>query len=279
MAAIRFSALANTTVIVTAIVYAMFLRMAVGAGLFGIVLGVMTMLSLWRYGYAVLRHTASGWESFPPPDIESMNPVGAIDAVLHPALFSTAIYFLGTTSFIEGPPRWILLAGVLAVFPASAAIMAMTRNVAAALSPAAVISFVRDLGGDYSKLLGVSALLGVLLGLTSELARASWFLGLLGSMLAAWTVLALFLATGVTLRAHRDDFALVEARDDGDARATRRRHADWQKTLDLAYGSARSGLVAQAYRTVGELIAREGDSLEVYQWAFNGMLEIGRAHV
>ena len=80
---------------------------------------------------------------------------------------------------VARPPyySWILLAGVLAVFPASAAIMAMTRNVAAALSPAAVISFVRDLGGDYSKLLGVSALLGVLLGLTSELARASWFLG------------------------------------------------------------------------------------------------------
>src|SRR6185369_5410747 len=29
----------------------------------------------------------------------------------------------------------------------------------------------------------------------------------------------------------------------------------------------------QAYRTVKDLIAREGDSLEIYQWAFNGMLE------
>ncbi len=29
---------------------------------------------------------------------------------------------------------------------------------------------------------------------------------------------------------------------------------------------------AQAYRTVKELIASEGDSLEVYQWTFNGML-------
>ena len=108
--------------------------------------------------------------------------------------------------------------------------------------------------------------------MTSELARGSWFLGVLGSMLAVWTVLALFLATGVTLRAHRDDFALVEALDDREVRETRRRHADWQKTLDLAYGSVRSGLVAQAYCTVKDLIAREGDSLEVYQWTFNGML-------
>ena len=34
----------------------------------------------------------------------------------------------------------------------------------------------------------------------------------------------------------------------------------------------RSGLPAQAYRTVKELIDSEGDSLEIYQWTFNGML-------
>ena len=47
---------------------------------------------------------------------------------------------------------------------------------------------------------------------------------------------------------------------------------DWQKTLDRAYASVRSGLPAQAYRTVKELIDSEGDSLEIYQWTFNGML-------
>jgi hypothetical protein len=273
MAAVRYSALGNSTVIITAVFYAILLRIALAAGLFGIVLGTMTMLSLWRYGYSVLRHVASGWEMFPPPDIDSMNPVGVISAILHPALFALSIYFLGTTPFIEGPKRWILLAAVLAVFPASAAVMAMTRNVAAALNPVAISGFMRDLGADYLKLLGVSALLGALLALTSEAARGSWLLGLFGDILTVWTVLALFLATGVTLRAHRHNFDLVEALDDKDVRETRHRHADWQKSLDIAYGSARSGLVAQAYRTVKDLIAREGDSLEVYQWAFNGMLE------
>jgi hypothetical protein len=273
VAAVRFKVLANTTVIFTAVVYAIFLRMAVAAGFFGFLLGALTMLSLWRYGYAVLRHTASGWENFPPPDIESMNPVGAVSSVLHPAVFSSAVYFLGTTPFVEGAQRWLLLAAVLIVFPASAAVMAMTRNIVAAFNPVALAEFVRDLGADYAKLLGVSALLGAILGLTSAYAHVSWLLGLLLSVLEVWSVLALFLATGVTLRAHRDDFALVEALDDADVRHTRQRQADWQKTLDLAYGSARSGLVAQAYRTIKELIAREGESLEIYQWLFNGMLE------
>jgi hypothetical protein len=273
VAAVRFSALANPTVVLTAVVYAILLRIAVAAGLFGIVLGVITMLSLWRYGYAVLRHVASGWESFPPPDIDSMNPVGVISAVLHPLLFAVSLYFLGTTPFIEGASRWILLVAILLIFPASAAIMAMTRNIAAALNPVALAGFVRHVGTDYAKLLGVSLLLGVFMAVAGEIGRRSSLLGLLADMLSVWTVLALFLATGVTLRAHRRDFDLVEALDDKDVRETRYRHADWQKTLDLAYGSARSGLVAQAYRTIKDLIAREGDSLEVYQWTFNGMLE------
>ena len=91
-------------------------------------------------------------------------------------------------------------------------------------------------------------------------------------MLAVWTMLALFLAIGATLRAHRDDFDLLEALDDAEERERRDQHAEWQKTLDRAYGSVRSGLTAQGYRTVKELIEDEGDSLEVYQWAFNGML-------
>jgi hypothetical protein len=273
VAAVRFSSLANSTVIVAAVVYALLLRIAGGAGLAGLLLGIMAMLSLLRYGYAVLRHVASGWENFPPPDIESFMLVGGFGAILHPALFGTSIYFLTTTPFVEGSLRWAALTVVLVAFPASAAIMAMTRNVAAALNPVALVGFVRDMGADYVKLLCVSAALGAFLVLMGALAEKSWLLGLFVSMLAVWAILALFLATGATLRARRDDFDLLEALDDADVRETRRKHADWQKTLDIAYGSVRSGLAAQAYRTVKDLIAREGDSLEIYQWTFNGMLE------
>jgi hypothetical protein len=272
MERIRYGVLANTTVILTAVIYGFLLRIAVAAGLFGILLRLLITLSLCRYAYAVLRHVATGWQNFPPPEIESLNPVGGLGAILHPALFALAMYFLGTTPFIEGPARWILLLMVLAIFPASMAIMAMTRNVAAALNPVALTGLVRDLGSDYVKLLAVSVLLGVLLVSTGMLAARSWFFGVFGDMLAVWTVLAMCLVTGAALRARRSIFDLVEALDDAEVRETKRRHADWQKTLDIAYTSARSGLAAQAYRTIKELIAAEGESLEIYQWTFNGML-------
>ena len=264
MATVKFSTLANTTVIATAVLYGLLLRVAASAGFLGILLWILIMLSLWRYGYAVLRHIASGWQKFPPPDIESTNPVGDFAVILHSALFALSLYFLATTPFIQGPMRWALLFVVLAIFPASAAIMAMTRNAGAALNP---------FGIDYGKLFGVSLLLGALLVIAGRLARTSWLLSVLADMFSVWTVLALFLATGATLRAHRHDFDLLEALDDADERETRHRQAEWQKTLDRAYASVRSGLTAQGYRTVKELIESEGDSLEIYQWAFNGMLQ------
>src|SRR5688500_4485421 len=91
-------------------------------------------------------------------------------------------------------------------------------------------------------------------------------------MVSVWTTLALFLATGATLRAHRDQLDLMEGLDDAEQRELRERQEQWQRILDRAYASVRSGLPAQAYRTVKELIESEGDSLAVYQWAFNGMI-------
>lgn len=267
-----FGTLANGTVIVTAVVYGVLLRLASLAGLFGFLLWLLVTLSLWRYGYAVLRHVASGWNRFPPPDIESTNPFGEFAVVFHSALFALLLYFLATTPFVGGAMRWLALLGVLAVFPASAAIMALTRNLAAAFGPASVARLVRDLGGDYAKLLGVSLLLGGSMALVGRLAEMSVVLGVLADILYVWVVLALFLATGATVRAHRADFDLVEGLDDAAERQQREREAEWQRTLDRAYASVRSGLAPQGYRTVKELIASESDSLEIYQWTFNGML-------
>ena len=97
MTAADFRALANPTVIVTAIVYGFLLRLAGAAGFFGFLLWLMVMLSLWRYGYAVLRHVASGWNNFPPPEIESMNPFGEFAVIFHSTLFSLLLFLLATT--------------------------------------------------------------------------------------------------------------------------------------------------------------------------------------
>jgi hypothetical protein len=223
----------------------------------------------------VLRNVANGWNHFPPPDVESTNPVGQFSVVIHAFLFSSLLYLLATTPFIGGILRWLLLLIVLGVAPASMAIMAMTRNVGAALSPASIANLARELGVDYLKLVGVGLLLGLF---TAYAGSAGWGFGIVAEIVAVWTSLALFLATGVTLRAHRFDLDLLEGTDDAELRDERDRHTEWQRVLDRAYASVRSGLAAQAYRTIKELIASEGDSLEIYQWTFNGMLAWDEPH-
>ncbi len=269
MAAVKFSTLANSTVIMTAIVYGFLLSLAQAAGFPGLLLRLLITLSLFRYGYAVLRHVANGWNRFPPPDVESTNPFGEFTVVMHSALFGGLLFLLASTPFVDGAVRWPSLALVAAVFPASAAIMAMTRNAGAALNPAGIASLVGDLGVDYVKLLVVSLLLSAFTALTSGV---PWYLGFFAEMAAVWASLALFLATGATLRAHRFELDLMQGVDDAEQRAQQDRQEQWQKTLDRAYTSVRSRLTPQAYRTVKELLESEGDSLEIYQWTFNGML-------
>jgi hypothetical protein len=269
VAAVRFSALANPTVVMTAVVYGFLLTLADAAGFLGLLLRLMITLSLFRYGYTILRNVANGWNHFPPPDIESTNPFGALTVVVHSVLFGSLLFLLATTPFVDGALRWPLLIVVSAVFPASAGIMAMTRNAGAALSPAEIASLVGDLGGDYVKLLLVSLLVSLLATFTSDV---PWYLGVFAEIASVWGYLALFLATGATLRAHRDELDLMEGLDDAEQRELRDRQNEWQKILDRAYASVRSRLTAQAYRTIKELIESEGDSLEIYQWTFNGML-------
>ena len=272
MAAVSFKALGNTTVIVVASVYALLLPLALFAGIYGLFLAAMILLSLWRYSYAILRHVARGWNHFPPPDMESMNPFGEVAVVFHYVFFASLTVLLVATPFIGTPGRVLALGGVALVFPASAAVMGMTNSLAAALNPASLWAIARVLGADYAKLVAVCVLLVALGGMSGSLWQASWLLGVLGEIFAVWTMLALFLAIGAVLRGHRFEFDLLEGADDADQRDERERRQQWQKVLDRAYASVRSGLPAQAYRTIKELIDSEGDSLDIYQWTFNGML-------
>ena len=269
---IKYTALANTTVIVVAIVYAFLLPMSLFAGFYGIALLFMLLLSMWRYCYSILRHVARGQNNFPPPGVEMMNIFGEITVVLHFMFFGGLTVLFVTTPFISVPLRVLGLGIVAAVFPASAAVMGMTNSLIAALTPGSVWTIARELGADYVKLVAGCVLLFTLGFISILLGSVSWLLAAFGNVLAVWTMFALFLAIGAALRAHRFEFDLLEGVDDAEQRDERERHKEWQRTADRAYTSVRSGLPAQAYRTIKELIEREKDSLEIYQWTFNAML-------
>ena len=266
----------NATLLLTAAVYGFVLWIAMQAKLFGFLIGYMITLSLFRFSYHVLREVALGRRYITPPDLESTNPVAETTFVLHATLFLLLpVMFWLMPRIIDGPTgeyvRVLGLMLVLGTFPASVAVMAMTRNSAAALSPLSIGTVIKVLRGDYLILLAWCAAVVVLANLASRLLGGGS--GVFDEIIGVWGFLALFALVGSAIRAHRSDF------DYADVDEIRAQHVDedrkrvWRADVDRAYASIRSGFVDQGYTTLKQLIAREHDSLEVYQWVFNRMLD------
>jgi hypothetical protein len=278
----------NSTLILTAVVYGFVLWIAehanyikLGPGWIGLgpgfLIGYMFTLSLFRFAYHVRREVARGRKYITPPDLESTNPVGEMSFVLHATLYMLLpVMFLLMPQIIgEGPSaEWTRALGlilVLGTFPASVAVMAMTHNSSAALSPVSIGAVITVLRADYLLLLGWCCAVVVLAALASALFGGG--IGIVDDIILVWGFLALFALVGSAIRAHRADF------DYADVDEIRAQHADedrkrvWRAAVDRAYASIRSGFVDQGYTTLKQLIASEHDSLEVYQWVFNRMLD------
>jgi len=277
----------NSTLLLTAVVYGFVLWIAdhgniiklgpgwIGVG-YGVLVGFMFTLSLFRFAYHVLREVALGRKHITPPDLESTNPVGEVSFALHATLYTLLpVMFLLMPQIIAGPTgeyvRVLGLIFVVGTFPASVAVMAMTRNSAAALSPVSIGAVIKVLRLDYVLLLGWCSAVVVLASIASALFGGG--LGVVDEIILVWGFLALFALVGSAIRAHRADF------DYDDVDEIRARHVDedrkrvWRSAVDRAYASIRSGFVDQGYTTLKQLITSEHDSLEIYQWVFNRMLD------
>ncbi len=275
-APINLRPLADTAVLVVAVTYGILLRIAMAAGFMGISLGALVGLSLWRYGYELLRHVAYGKTNIPPPGPETLNPFHSLPLILHFLFFSTLIWLLGSTPLLAGSPvldalRWVGFVAVAGAFPASAAVMGVTDNLAAALNPKSVATVIHVLGRRYLALLGISVAL-VVVAETAESRLGHGAFAVIGDCLSVWSFLALFALIGSAVREHGADFDLPGESERFAERAEQERYADWRKSLDRAYASIRSGLVTEGYSAIKDLAAAEGESLDIYQWLFNSML-------
>ncbi len=270
--------LMNPTLAVVAVVYGLLLAVAGAAGFLGIALAVSVVLSLCRYGYEVLRNTARGRNNEAAPDIDSMNPVGDYRLVLHSILFALLPVLAARASLLpvsRATDIFLTLGAAAAAcaYPASAAWLALTNDLAGAMNPHNVWRLVRIMGRRYVLLAAICAALLLLADSLPALLPLPWFLaGPVSRMLSVWAALAVFALTGAQIRAHRQHFEIPGELEPEEERRARELRADWQRTLDLAYASLRSGLRQQGYRTIGGLVERERGSLEVQQWIFERML-------
>lgn len=270
--------LASSSVLLIGIVYGFLLSIADGAGLFGIWLALLLWLSIGRYAYTVLHALARGKRWIPGPGIETMNPIGDWRCVAHFVLFGAALVLLVTTRFFGSGfggdlIRWTGIAALLAVFPASAALMSITGAPAVAVSWSSILEVVRTMGADYVKLLLALLAMVCLIAILPAVIGGGILAAVFLNVFSTWALFAMFALIGGALHEYREEFDIPGVRQDADEIRAQDRARDWSKTLDRAYASIRGGLPAEGYRTIKELLASENNSVEIHQWVFNRMLE------
>ncbi len=274
--------LIDTSLIMTVLIYAVLSMLAMISGVFGIVLFWLLAISLWRYGYTVLRSVAQDRPSLPPPSFEDMNFANEFSLTTHFVLFPGLVMYmllakpLGTSLAGELLNSLIVVLLVF-VFPASAAIIGLTSSLVGALNPNAIASVVKSLGRDYLILIGVCTALSLFSYQTqvTVLSRLGSAWGIPVVMLAIWTLLALFVLIGASLHAHRFDFVLPGVTQSREEREAVEVDTKRQAGLDLAYASIRSGFVTEAYRTLKQLVEDDNQSIELQYWLFENLLDRG----
>lgn len=259
------------TILVTAAVYGFLITVCLLAGIFGIWLGILLLTSVWRYCYTVLRATAQGHRRIPPPDFDSLNMVGEWAVFWHFIFFPGVV--LATAPY--QPAGSVVALAVAVMFPASAALMGLTSSLAQAFNPAALRHFARTVGPDYWSLVigNIGLFVGASLVVTFVLPVFGFLSGLVSNVLALWALFASFALIGSVLRAHRLDFDIPGEVKPREEEFLERRHAEWRKDLDIAYGAFRSGLLASGYQSLHALVEANGDSVEVNHWLVENMLD------
>ncbi len=257
----KISAVWNETVLVCAVAYGLLSILATYVPFIGFALSIVILLSLLRYGYAVLLYFAQGHGNIPAPDFETANPFGRLSFLIHYVAFPAAM----ACATIYLPAGQLFSLVIAAVFPASAALMAVTGRIESALSPTSVWRCIAILGRDYLYLLLVPVavvLVGNLVDTGAGNALTSW----LGSVVSAWAVLAMFALIGTALHAHRLDFDIPGERVDPLERERQRREHDWQEILDRAYAALRGGKPDAGYRELRAFLAANAATPDAHYW-------------
>ena len=272
--------ISDKSLIFASVMYGLMLTVSLVAGVLGIPLIIITILGLGRYCYALLRWVAQGKRRILPAGMDYINPLGDHGMALHLVFFLGLFVFFMTAGRLFGDGqdvttlRWAGALVVITTFPASAALMALSGNIASSLSPANVVSVIGTFGARYLLLLlGCAAL--VLLSQLVQQALSSYggiFLLLLATFVAIWTALAIFVVIGSMIREQREDFDIPGEMISELERQQLENEHGWRQILDRAYASFRSGLVAEGYHTIRQLVEEQHNSIEIYQWVFGVML-------
>ncbi|MFW5824624.1 MAG: tetratricopeptide repeat protein [Marinobacter sp.] len=139
-------------------------------GLLGWVVYVVLALVLFKYTYAVIRHTAGGHMK-PPPVAAAYSGAGFAIGLQQMVVFVAMVLLVGFAMAMLGPiPGLVLAALVVLALPASIMVLAMENSVFAALNPLNLVALISAIGWPYFVLYGFLVLMTMASGAAQDFA-------------------------------------------------------------------------------------------------------------
>ena len=266
-----FYPLTETTVVLALIGFVLLSSLAQAAGLLGAWLAVVIVPAFFRYLLHLLEARANGRNPL-PPGIELFNWVQNFWSLFPLVLLCILIwgsYFLANNFSITAALLLGLL--MLLIFPASMAVLSMTRSPLESLNPAALFVLISSCGLAYLLVPVVVVAMSLLV----------WYLVATGAprivtnAAEMYTLFLLFSLTGGVLREKGASISvdMPPAREPDaeklDADLTHER----TKVLNHAYGFVSRGNRQGGLQHLADWIEKEVDAEEAYQWFFEQMLK------
>src|SRR5690554_5294270 len=141
-----------------------------GDGLSGWLVYILLALVLFKYAYAVIRHTAEGHMK-PPPVSTAWSGQGFAIGIQQMVMFIAMGLLVAFAMAMLGPlPGLVLGALVVLALPAAIMILAMERSVFAALNPLNLATLITAIGWPYFLLYGFLILMTMASGAAQDFA-------------------------------------------------------------------------------------------------------------
>ncbi|MDX1800564.1 MAG: hypothetical protein R3303_06500 [Marinobacter sp.] len=215
-----------------------------GRNLIGLLITLMLLLALFKYTYAVIRHTAEGHMK-PPPLATAFSGSGFAIVILQLVVFAVMGGLIFSAGLIGGPLLAMLaLAFVVLALPASIMVLAMEQSVSAAVNPMNLATMISRIGWPYFLLYGYIVLLTLASGVAQDFAMNHFDPGLaqvIAGFLNSTFTLILFHMLGYLLFQYQEELGFASDLQDSpdteqDGHRDRSRRVDADIDINLKDG-------------------------------------------
>lgn len=263
--------LTNPALLTAMITFALIAELIEAAGVFGLWLAIIVLPAFFRYALYLLEARAHGQQA-PVPTIEMFGFFDNFWALFPTVLLGAFIWldwYIGLTYSLEAA-RWFLVFFLL-VYPASIAVLGVTRSPIASLNPMAMFRMIKICGADYVWIPLISIPVIFAVGWMSRFDLPFLVLNFSSN----YAFFLFFTFTGAVLQAHDvvkevDIESPIEANEAELAAGLVRER---QRIANHAYGFINRGNRDGGFAHIRQWLEKEAARDEAYQWFFLEMLK------